>query len=82
VLPRYGCIAFPRLIGIEDTQSFSNWLADRHGVIVVPGELFRAPGHVRIGFALPKGELETALSCFDKGLEEYRETQPKRHYSV
>jgi aspartate/methionine/tyrosine aminotransferase len=52
-LPEYGCITFPRLAGISDTQSFSSWLADRHGVIVVPGELFRAPGHVRIGFANP-----------------------------
>jgi aspartate/methionine/tyrosine aminotransferase len=81
-LPRYGCIAFPRLTDIDDTQSFSSWLADRHGVIVVPGELFRAPGHVRIGFALPAQELETALACFDKGLEEYRELEPVRHYSV
>ncbi|HMB59440.1 MAG TPA: pyridoxal phosphate-dependent aminotransferase, partial [Xanthomonadales bacterium] len=51
-LPEYGCIAFPKLANIPDTQSFSAWLADQYGVIVVPGELFRAPGHVRIGFAL------------------------------
>jgi aspartate/methionine/tyrosine aminotransferase len=82
VLPEYGCIAFPRLAGLEDTQSFSAWLADRHGVIVVPGELFRAPGHVRIGFALPAPELERALGNFTRGLKEYREAAPLRHYSV
>lgn len=81
-LPEYGCIAFPRLEGIEDTQSFSGWLADRHGVIVVPGELFRAPGHVRIGFALPVEELETALSHFHQGLEEFRSADVVRHYSA
>lgn len=82
ILPKYGCITFPRLTGIEDTKSFSSWLADRHGVIVVPGELFRAPGHVRIGFALPEDELEAALACLDQGLEEYRQLEPARHYSV
>ena len=82
LLPDYGCITFPRLTGITDTQSFSTWLADRHGVIVVPGELFRATGHVRIGFALPEHELELALSHFTQGLKEYREAAPMRHYSV
>lgn len=82
VLPRYGCIAFPRLVGIDDAQSFSGWLADRYGVIVVPGELFRAPGHVRIGFALPKAELEPALDRFTRGLREYREAASLRHNSA
>jgi aspartate/methionine/tyrosine aminotransferase len=81
-LPDFGCIAFPRLTGIEETQSFSAWLADRHGVIVVPGELFRAPGHVRIGFALPGSDLEHALSQFTHGLTEYRRAAPMRQYSV
>jgi aspartate/methionine/tyrosine aminotransferase len=81
-LPKFGCIAFPRLIGIEDTKSFSAWLADRQGVIVVPGELFRAPGHVRIGFALPAAELERALADFTRGLKAYLEAVPMRHYSV
>ena len=81
LLPEYGCIAFPRLEGIEDTQSFSSWLADQHGVIVVPGELFRAPGHVRIGFALSSDELEQALSRFTLGLKQYLELSPLRQYS-
>ena len=82
LLPEYGCIAFPRLTGIADTQSFSAWLADRHGVIVVPGELFRAAGHVRIGFALPARELDRALAHFAEGLQEYRAMAPLRQYSI
>jgi aspartate/methionine/tyrosine aminotransferase len=81
LLPDYGCIAFPRLTGVDDTLAFSNWLADRYGVIVVPGELFRAPGHVRIGFALAGLELESALSHFTEGLKEYREQVPVRQYT-
>lgn len=82
LLPDYGCITFPRLTGIADTQSFSTWLADRYGVIVVPGELFRAAGHVRIGFALAAQELDLALSHFTAGLKEYRAIAPVRHYSA
>ncbi len=70
-MPDFGCIAFPRLAHIEDTQAFSDWLADHLGVIVVPGELFGAAGHVRIGFALPDDELDDALSRFSEGLEHY-----------
>lgn len=81
-LPDFGCIAFPKLTGIADTQAFSSWLADRHGVIVVPGELFRAPGHVRIGFALSEEELRLALSRFTEGLEEYRATGAARQHSA
>jgi aspartate/methionine/tyrosine aminotransferase len=82
LLPDYGCIAFPRLTGIDDTMAFSTWLADRYGVIVVPGELFRAGGHVRIGFALPGQEIEQALAHFTEGLKEYREQAPARQYSA
>jgi len=81
-LPEYGCIAFPKLPGIDDTQSFSTWLADKYGVIVVPGELFRAAGHVRVGFALAADELEQALSNFTAGLKEYRTTAPARQHTA
>jgi aspartate/methionine/tyrosine aminotransferase len=81
-LPEFGCITFPRLVGIDGTQSFSSWLADRHGVIVVPGELFRAAGHVRIGFALEEAELEHALANLTRGLKEYRASAHPRHYSA
>lgn len=73
-LPRYGCVSFPRLTGIEDTLEFSAWLADRHGVIVAPGEFFGSRGHVRIGHAHSPDALESGLDRFSRGLEEYRET--------
>lgn len=71
-LPAFGCISFPRLTGIDDTQSFSAWLADRSGVIVAPGEFFGAPGHVRIGHAHPPDDLECGLSRFTEGLRAHR----------
>lgn len=72
-LPEFGCILFPRLTGIDDTLEFSDWLADKCGVIVAPGEFFGAPGHVRIGFAHAPDVLEFGLSRFEEGLREYAE---------
>ena len=71
-LPRFGCISFPRLAGIDDTIAFSAWLADKFGVIVAPGEFFGAAGHVRIGHAHAPDTLEYGLDRFQEGLREYR----------
>jgi aspartate/methionine/tyrosine aminotransferase len=76
--PRFGCIAFPALTGVADTRAFSDWLADRHGVVIAPGEFFGLAGHVRVGFALPPAELETALGRFAAGLREWREQRGGR----
>ena len=70
-LPDFGCIFFPRLVGIDDTVGFSGWLADRCGVIVAPGEFFGAAGHVRIGYAHAPEVLEEGLSRLTEGLKEY-----------
>jgi len=71
LLPDYGCIFFPKLVGIDDTIAFSEWLADTHGVIVAPGEFFGASGHVRIGFAHAPDVLESGLARFHQGLRDY-----------
>lgn len=70
-LPEFGCIFFPQIQGVGDTVHFSEWLADRYGVIVAPGEFFGAPGHVRIGFAHSPDMLEAGLSRLGQGLRVY-----------
>ncbi len=72
-LPPFGCIAFPRLVGIDDTVHFSEWLADRCGVIVAPGEYFGAPGHIRIGFARAPADVDYGLQALTDGLIRYRD---------
>lgn len=72
-LPRFGCIAFPRLAGIDDTIAFSEWLADRCGVIVAPGEYFGASGHIRIGFARAPADVDYGLQALTDGLVRYRD---------
>lgn len=74
-LPEHGCICFPRLIGVDDTRRFSDWLAGEHGVIVAPGEYFGAPGHVRLGFALAPAALRQGLARFCDGLRAYNKLQ-------
>lgn len=79
-LPEHGCIAFPRLIGIENTLAFSEWLAARCGVVVAPGEYFGAAGHVRIGFSHPPARLRQALDLLGDGLTVYRERGGSREH--
>ncbi len=71
-LPDGACIAFPRVVGIEDTNAFSEWLADRCGVIVAPGEYFGRAGHIRIGFARAPADVDYGLQALTDGLMRYR----------
>ncbi|MEH3048475.1 pyridoxal phosphate-dependent aminotransferase [Sphingomonas adhaesiva] len=77
-LPRFGCVAFPRLVGIEDTAAFAEWLGDRCGVVVAPGEYFGAPGHVRIGFAQPPALLAVGLDAMEDGLRHWHSDPHRR----
>lgn len=72
-LPDAGCIAFPRLVGIDDTEAFAEALIREHGIIVAPGEYFGAAGHVRIGFALPIEQLAPALAGLGDALRTARD---------
>lgn len=74
-LPRFGCIAFPRLVGIGDTVAFAEWLAERCSVIVAPGEYFGTAGHIRIGFARAPGDVDYGLQALTDGLMHYRDQQ-------
>lgn len=72
LLPDAGCICFPRLTGIEDSYSFSEWLAAEQQVIVAPGEYFDAHGHIRIGFGKEAAALEQGLIRLEAGLRAWR----------
>jgi aspartate/methionine/tyrosine aminotransferase len=39
----------------------TGWLREEHGVSVVDGAAFGAPGHIRVSFALPWADLATGL---------------------
>ena len=68
VAPSGGVVAFPRLRSVADDRDFCRELMDRFRVLVVPGSCFDAPGHVRIGFALPTEQLRHGLDAMSKTL--------------
>lgn len=72
-VPPQGCIYFPHLVGIEDTAGFAADAARDHGVCVVPGEYFGAPGHVRVGFGQSTDTLREALRRLTVALQAHRQ---------
>jgi len=77
VLPDFGCIFFPKLIGIDDTAHFSDWLAERSGVVVAPGVFFGAADHIRIGHAQRIGDLERGFVALGEGMRAYRDQRSR-----
>jgi len=51
VRPSGGMTGFPRLVSGEDARLFCEEAA-RHGVLLVPGDCFGMPAHVRLGFGV------------------------------
>jgi aspartate/methionine/tyrosine aminotransferase len=71
-IPPYGCVAFPRVVGVKDTSALAAWLRDEHRVVVAPGVFFRAPGHIRVGFGGDSTRLVDSLARLGEGLAAYR----------
>lgn len=72
-IPELGIIAFPRLVGIEDTHAFQRFLAREFDVDVVPGEFFGRAGHVRVGCGVPEATLVEGLVRLGDGIRSWRE---------
>ncbi|MDZ4375412.1 MAG: pyridoxal phosphate-dependent aminotransferase, partial [Phenylobacterium sp.] len=71
-LPPYGCMFFPRIVGVEDTRTLSRRLYERYGVLVTPGEYFEAPGHLRVGFGADAASVGRGLERLDAALRSER----------
>jgi len=64
VRPTASPIGFPRL-RVADTQAFCERLAAEEGVLLLPGEVYDEPGHVRFGLGrLGTAEAFARLSAF------------------
>ncbi|MBB5959623.1 capreomycidine synthase [Saccharothrix tamanrassetensis] len=68
--PAAGVVVFPRLRSIPDTIAFCHRLMREHGVLLVPGECFHHPGHVRLGFGGDSVDLARGLHAFSELLSE------------
>jgi capreomycidine synthase len=68
--PTAGVVAFPRLRRVADTVSFCHRLMQQHRVLVVPGECFGIPGHLRLGFGGNEADLRRGLGALSAHLKE------------
>jgi aspartate/methionine/tyrosine aminotransferase len=69
VRPRYGTIAFPRLVA-GDVARLDALLRERYETMIVPGAHFEAPAHFRIGIGVPTALLDEALLRLGAALDE------------
>ena len=65
VRPDAGPIGFAAVSGVTDVRGWCEQIAERAGVLLLPGDVYEQPGHVRIGF----GRAQTAQAI--TRLEEY-----------
>jgi len=60
--PRGGVSSFLRLKNVPNVEAFCRQLADEEGTLLVPGNCFNHPQHVRLGFGGATVELEQGLT--------------------
>ncbi|MXP41303.1 aminotransferase class I/II-fold pyridoxal phosphate-dependent enzyme [Altererythrobacter soli] len=68
VRPEGGTIAYPWFVDGRDSRPFCEALAEA-GVLVVPGDCFGAPEHMRIGFGAQSVGFETAAGILCAALQ-------------
>ncbi|MBL8857673.1 MAG: pyridoxal phosphate-dependent aminotransferase [Planctomycetes bacterium] len=71
-VPAHGIIAFPRVVGVEDTLALAEYLVLEHGVDIVPGEYFGRAGHVRVGCGVEPQVLTEGLARLERGIRAFR----------
>jgi aspartate/methionine/tyrosine aminotransferase len=64
--PTAGPIGFARVLGVEDATRFCEQLVADTGVLLLPGDVYDVPGHVRIGFG--RANMPDALARFERWL--------------
>jgi aspartate aminotransferase len=55
-------------LGIGDDVALAEHLLTRHGLAVVPGSAFGAPGHLRLSYATSDENLHKAITRLKAGL--------------
>jgi len=51
---------------MDSTDRLCDWLLEEHGVAIVPGTAFGAPGSIRLSFAASEADIEKALARIAK----------------
>ena len=66
VRPNAGPTGFPRVAGEDDVESWCEQIAERAGVLLLPGSVYEQPRHLRMGFG--RANLPQALERLDEHL--------------
>ena len=70
VAPQGGTVAFPRVLGIDDTRGLADRLLRQYDTAVVPGAFFEEPRHVRLSFGGPPEQLGRGLAAIGRALDD------------
>ncbi len=66
VAPAAGPIGFPRIRDQRDVRAWCEAVAERHGVLMLPGDVYQRPHHVRLGYG--RRRLGEALDRLERTL--------------
>lgn len=67
-VPPYGCVWFPRLCGLAESDALVEHLREHCGVAVVPGRFFGAPAYIRLGFGGDPAQVSAGLARLAEAL--------------
>lgn len=71
VIPQAVSTSFPKLDVPVNIHQFCEQLLADQGVLLVPGDAFDTPGHVRLGYCAPEKTLKEGLKRLSKALHQY-----------
>jgi aspartate/methionine/tyrosine aminotransferase len=68
--PAAGTVVFPRIAGLTDTTRFAERLLSERQTAIVPGRLFEAPSHFRLGFGGTTESVTNGLAALAAALND------------
>ena len=71
IMPQAVSTSFPKIDINEDIEEFCIKLLKEKGVLLVPGNRFDMPGHVRLGYCAQEDTLKQGLAKLSEFLKEY-----------
>jgi aspartate/methionine/tyrosine aminotransferase len=81
IRPEGGFTIFPWLPGVRDTRPLCERLGER-GILVVPGDCFGMPSHMRVGFGTQRERFAESFDCFRSEVDAYFREQHRSSVSV
>ena len=81
-MPAFGCMAFPKVVGVNDTLALARKLWVHYDLLVAPGEFFGLPGHIRLGFGADAGAVDENFKRLHLALSDLRQPAARSSISI